>query len=293
LINKDSQLIRFWSEFKDNNVAVIALALVLILAILAVFAPFISPQNPYDLANLSLMDSRRPPGSVGTGGYKHLLGTDPQGRDLLSAIIYGLRISIQIGLAAGFVSLTIGTTLGILAAYVGGKVEVFIMRLVDLQLSFPAILLALVIVALLGQGKFQLISALVAAQYAYFARTAYGAAKAERGKDYIEAAIATPLSNRLIILRHLLPNCTPPLIVVATVQIANSISLEATLSFLGLGLPVTEPSLGMLISNGFPYMMSGRYWISIYPGIALIILIAAINIVGDQIRDQFNPRLRK
>ncbi len=293
MINKDSQLMRFWSEFKDNNVAVVALALVLILAILAIFAPFISPQNPYDLANLSLLDSRRPPGFIGTGGYKHLLGTDPQGRDLLSAIIYGLRISIQIGLAAGFVSLTIGTTLGILAAYVGGKVEVFIMRLVDLQLSFPAILLALVIVALLGQGKFQLISALVAAQYAYFARTAYGAAKAERGKDYIEAAIATPLSNRLIILRHLLPNCTPPLIVVATVQIANSISLEATLSFLGLGLPVTEPSLGMLISNGFPYMMSGRYWISIYPGIALIILIAAINIVGDQIRDQFNPRLRK
>ena len=293
MINKDSQLMRFWSEFKDNNVAVIALALVLILAILAIFAPFISPQNPYDLANLSLLDSRRPPGFIGTGGYKHLLGTDPQGRDLLSAIIYGLRISIQIGLAAGFVSLTIGTSLGILAAYVGGKVEVFIMRLVDLQLSFPAILLALVIVALLGQGKLQLISALVAAQYAYFARTAYGAAKAERGKDYIEAAIATPLSNRLIILRHLLPNCTPPLIVVATVQIANSISLEATLSFLGLGLPVTEPSLGMLISNGFPYMMSGRYWISIYPGIALIILIAAINIVGDQIRDQFNPRLRK
>tara|TARA_B100000902_G_scaffold47298_1_gene54540 strand:+ start:2809 stop:3690 length:882 start_codon:yes stop_codon:yes gene_type:complete len=293
MINKDSQLMRFWSEFKDNNVAVVALALVLILAILAIFAPFISPQNPYDLANLSLLDSRRPPGFIGTGGYKHLLGTDPQGRDLLSAIIYGLRISIQIGLAAGFVSLTIGTSLGILAAYVGGKVEVFIMRLVDLQLSFPAILLALVIVALLGQGKLQLISALVAAQYAYFARTAYGAAKAERGKDYIEAAIATPLSNRLIILRHLLPNCTPPLIVVATVQIANSISLEATLSFLGLGLPVTEPSLGMLISNGFPYMMSGRYWISIYPGIALIILIAAINIVGDQIRDQFNPRLRK
>ena len=293
MINKDSQLMRFWSEFKDNNVAVVALALVLILAILAIFAPFISPQNPYDLANLSLLDSRRPPGFIGTGGYKHLLGTDPQGRDLLSAIIYGLRISIQIGLAAGFVSLTIGTSLGILAAYVGGKVEVFIMRLVDLQLSFPAILLALVIVALLGQGKLQLISALVAAQYAYFARTAYGAAKAERGKDYIEAAVATPLSNRLIILRHLLPNCTPPLIVVATVQIANSISLEATLSFLGLGLPVTEPSLGMLISNGFPYMMSGRYWISIYPGIALIILIAAINIVGDQIRDQFNPRLRK
>jgi len=284
---------RFWNEFRENRIAVLALSIVVLLALLALFASFVSPQNPYDLANLSLMDSRRPPGFVGTGGYTHWLGTDPQGRDLLSAIFYGLRISIQIGLAAGFVSLSIGAALGILAAYIGGRVENLIMRLVDLQLSFPAILLALVIVALLGQGKVQLISALVAAQYAYFARTAYGAAKAERGKDYIEAAVATPLGSRLVILKHLLPNCTPPLIVVATVQIANSISLEATLSFLGLGLPVTEPSLGMLISNGFPYMMSGRYWISVYPGVALIILIVAINIVGDQVRDQFNPRLRK
>lgn len=284
---------RFWAEFRENKIAVVALVVVVLLMFLALFASLVSPQNPYDLANLSLMDSRRPPGFVGTGGYTHILGTDPQGRDLLSAILYGLRISIQIGLAAGFVSLTIGTTLGILAAYVGGRVEALIMRLVDLQLSFPAILLALVIVALLGQGKAQLIGALVAAQYAYFARTAYGAAKAERGKDYIEAALATPLSARLVVWRHMLPNCTPPLIVVATVQIANSISLEATLSFLGLGLPVTEPSLGMLISNGFPYMMSGRYWISVYPGVALIILIFAINIVGDQVRDQFNPRLRK
>ena len=291
--NTSTPLRRFWAEFRENKIAVVALVVVVFLILLALFASLVSPQNPYDLANLSLMDSRRPPGFVGTGGYTHILGTDPQGRDLLSAILYGLRISIQIGLAEGLVSLTIGTTLGILAAYLGGRVEALIMRLVDLQLSFPAILLALVIVALLGQGKAQLIGALVAAQYAYFARTAYGAAKAERGKDYIEAALATPLSARLVVWRHMLPNCTPPLIVVATVQIANSISLEATLSFLGLGLPVTEPSLGMLISNGFPYMMSGRYWISVYPGVALIILIFAINIVGDQVRDQFNPRLRK
>jgi peptide/nickel transport system permease protein len=291
--DNSTPLRRFWVEFRENKTAVVALVVVALMILLALFASVVSPQNPYDLANLSLMDSRRPPGFVGSGGYTHILGTDPQGRDLLSAIFYGLRISIQIGLAAGFVSLTIGTMLGILAAYMGGRVESLIMRLVDLQLSFPAILLALVIVALLGQGKAQLIGALVAAQYAYFARTAYGAAKAERGKDYIEAALATPLSARLVVLRHMLPNCTPPLIVVATVQIANSISLEATLSFLGLGLPVTEPSLGMLISNGFPYMMSGRYWISVYPGIALIILIVAINLVGDQVRDQFNPRLRK
>jgi len=284
---------RFWAEFRESRVAVGALVVVLILAALAVFAPLIAPQNPYDLSSLSLMDARRPPGFVGSGGYTHILGTDPQGRDLLSAIMYGLRVSIQIGLAAGGVALAIGTVLGILAAYLGGRLESLIMRVVDLQLSFPAILLALVLVALLGQGKAQLIGALVAAQYAYFARTAYGAATAERRKDYIEASLATPLSGRRVVLRHLLPNCLPPLIVVATVQIANSISLEATLSFLGLGLPVTEPSLGMLISNGFPYMMSGRYWISVYPGVALIILIVAINLVGDQIRDQVNPRLRK
>ena len=197
------------------------------------------------------------------------------------------------GLMAGFVSLVIGTTLGIVAAYSGGRLESLIMRIVDLQLSFPAILLALVLVALLGQGKAQLVTALVAAQYAYFARTAYGAASGERRKDYVEAAAATPLSGRRIVFRHLLPNCLPPLIVVATVQIANAIALESTLSFLGLGLPVNEPSLGMLISNGFKYMMSGRYWISVYPGIALIILIFAINLVGDQVRDQLNPRLKR
>lgn len=288
-----SPVLLFWREFRRNRFATVALAVTVLLLLVALFAPWIAPQNPYDLQNLSLMDARRPPGFVGSGGYVHLLGTDAQGRDLLSAIIYGLRISIEISLAAGVIALTIGATLGVLAAYVGGWVETLVMRIVDLQLSFPAILLALVLSALLGQGKAQLIAALVTAQYAYFARTAYGAATAERRKDYVEAALATPLSARRVVFRHLLPNCAPPLIVVATVQIASSISLEATLSFLGLGLPVTEPSLGMLISNGFTYMMSGRYWISVYPGLMLILLIMAINIVGDQIRDQLNPRLRR
>ena len=282
-----------WNEFKENRIALGALVVVLMIVALAGLAPWITPQDPYDIGNLSLMDARRPPGHVGSEGYTHWLGTDASGRDLLSAILYGLRISIQMGLMAGLVSLVIGTTLGIVAAYRGGRVETVIMRIVDLQLSFPAILLALVLVALLGQGKAQLTAALVAAQYAYFARTAYGAASAERRKDYVEAALAVPLSGRRIVFRHILPNVMPPLIVVATVQIASSISLEATLSFLGLGLPVTEPSLGMLIANGFQYMMSGRYWISVYPGIALIILIVAINLVGDQIRDQFNPRLKR
>ncbi len=286
-------LARFAAEFAESRVALVALVVVVALVLAAVFAPLIAPQDPYDLATLSLRDARRPPGHVGSGGYTHLLGTDAQGRDLFSAILYGLRISIRIGLLAGAIGLALGTTLGILAAYAGGRTEALIMRVIDLQLSFPAILLALVLAALLGQGQPQLIAALVAAQYAYFARTAYGAATAERRKDYVEAAMATPLSDGRILFRHLLPNCMPPLIVVATVQIANSISLEATLSFLGLGLPVTEPSLGMLISNGFQYMMSGRTWISVYPGIALIVLIVAINLVGDRIRDQLNPRLRR
>ncbi|WP_425405534.1 ABC transporter permease [Hwanghaeella sp.] len=283
----------FWREFAENKFAVASLVVVVLLALAAFLAPLLVPQDPYNLELLSLMDARRAPGFVGSGGYVHVLGTDPQGRDLLSAIFYGLRISIIIGLAAGVIALVLGTIVGIFAAYAGGWIETVLMRIIDLQLSFPAILLALVLVALLGQGKGQLIAALVAAQYAYFARTSYGAAKAERRKDYVEAALATPLPGYKVAVRHLLPNCMPPLIVVATVQIANAISLEATLSFLGLGLPVTEPSLGMLISNGFPYMMSGRYWISVFPGIALIILIVAINVVGDQIRDQFNPRLRK
>jgi peptide/nickel transport system permease protein len=283
----------FWSEFAENKIALLALIVVALVVSAALAAPLIAPQDPYDLANLTLMDARRPPGFVGTGGYPHLLGTDAQGRDLLSAILYGLRISLQMGLAAGAVALVIGTTLGIVAAYAGGRIETLIMRIVDLQLSFPAILLALVLVAVLGQGRGQLIIALVAAQYAYFARTAYGAATAERRKDYVEAASATPLSGARIVFRHLLPNCLPPLIVVATVQVASSIALEATLSFLGLGLPPSEPSLGMLIANGFPYMMSGRTWISVYPGIALILLIVSINLVGDQVRDQLNPRLRR
>jgi peptide/nickel transport system permease protein len=289
----DRPLAHIWAEFRENRIAVAALVVVLAIALVALLAPLIAPQNPYDLAKLVLMDARRPPGYVGSDGYPHIFGTDAQGRDLFSAILYGLRISIQIGVLAGLVALILGAGLGTSAAYFGGRTEAFIMRIVDLQLSFPAILLALMLSALLGKGMTQLVAALVTAQYAYFARTAHGAASVERSKEYVEAALSTPLPAYTVVLRHILPNCLPPLIVVATVQIANSISLEATLSFLGLGLPPTEPSLGMLIANGFQYLLSGRYWISIYPGIALIVLIVAINLVGDQVRDQLNPRLNR
>ena len=291
--DRATPLALFWSEFRENRIAVAALAVVVIVVLLAVFAPLVAPQDPYDLAKLTLRDARRPPGFVGAAGYVHWLGTDAQGRDMFSAILFGLKISLQISVTAGGIALTLGATLGAAAAFLGGRTEALIMRIIDLQLSFPAILLALVLAAILGQGKTQLAIALITAQYAYFARTAHGAAVTERSKEYIEAALSVPLPARTVIFRHILPNCLPPLIVVATVQIANAIALEATLSFLGLGLPPTEPSLGLLIANGFQYMLSGRYWISIYPGIALVALIIAVNLVGDQIRDQFNPRLKR
>jgi peptide/nickel transport system permease protein len=292
-MNSASPAALFWQEFRASRIALVALGVVLFIFALALAAPLVTPQNPYNLAELSLMDARRPPGHVGSGGYTHWLGTDAQGRDLLSAILYGLRISIKMGVLAGIIAFSLGASLGAFAAFAGGRIEALIMRIIDLQLSFPAILLALVLAAVLGQGQWQLVAALVAAQYAYFARTAHGAASSERSKDYVDAALSTPLSARRVVFRHILPNCLPPLIVVATVQVANSIALEATLSFLGLGLPVSEPSLGMLIANGFQFMLSGRYWISIYPGVALIVLIVAINLVGDQVRDQLNPRLKR
>lgn len=288
-----SQFAQAWAEFRSNRVALAALVLIVTIVLLAIAAPLIAPQNPYDLTSLSVADARRPPGTVSADGFHYRLGTDEQGRDLFSAILYGVRISLQIGLLASAIALVIGATLGAFAAFRGGRIESLLMRLVDLQLSFPAMLLALVLAAVLGQGRWQLMAALVAAQYAYYARTAHGAASAERGKEYIEAALSTPLSASRVIFRHILPNCLPPLIVVAPLQAASAIALEATLSFLGLGLPVTEPSLGMLIANGFKYMLSGRYWISIYPGIAIILIIVAMNIVGDQVRDQLNPRLKR
>jgi peptide/nickel transport system permease protein len=285
-----TRLRNFWSDFRQSRVAVAALIVIATLLVLAFGAPLVAPQDPYDMAMLDWLDAFLRPGTVGSGGYVHVLGTDNAGRDMLSAIFYGLRTSFTIGLSAGALALAIGITVGLTAAYFGGRVESLLMRIVDLQLSMPAILLALVLVALLGQGVAQIILALVVAQYAYFARTTHGAATVERGKDYIEAARSTPLPTHRVLFRHLLPNVLPPLIVVATVQVASAIALEATLSFLGVGLPLTEPSLGSLISNGFKYIHSDRYWLSIYPGIFLMITVVAINLVGDQVRTVLDPK---
>jgi peptide/nickel transport system permease protein len=285
---------RIVADFAASRIALVGLVLFAVILATALFAPLISPQNPYDLAQLDVMDSRLPPGAQAADGkFTYWLGTDDQGRDMLSAIFYGLRISIGVGVASTLCALALGTTLGLLAAFFGGRVDSLIMRVADIQLSFPAILIALILLAVLGQGVDKIIVALVAVQWAYYARTVRGSALVERRKEYVDAAACLALPTRRIVFRHLLPNCLPPLIVVATVQVAAAITLEATLSFLGLGLPITEPSLGLLISNGFTYLLSGKYWISFFPGIALLVTIVSINLVGDQLRDVLNPRLQR
>ena len=285
---------RFASEFAESRLALAGLALLVALAAVAIAAPMISPQNPYDLAQLDVMDSKLAPGEYSaTSGKRYWLGTDDQGRDMLSGIFYGLRISLSVGVASTVIALAIGLVLGLAAAYFGGWVDAVIMRVADIQLSFPAILIALILLAVLGQGVDKIIAALVTVQWAYYARTVRSSALVERQKEYVEAARVLALSQPRIVFRHMLPNCLPPLIVVATVQVAHAISLEATLSFLGLGLPITEPSLGLLIANGFQYLLSGKYWISFYPGLALLATIVAINLVADQLRDVLNPRLKR
>ena len=291
-----NRLCALWRTYAEGRLEIIAFALLLVLVLGALSASILAPQNPYDLGQLNILDGRLPPGSPASSddGPTHFwLGSDAQGRDMLSAILYGLRISLFVGLSSTALALTFGMTLGLLAGYYGGRLDAFIMRLADLQLAFPAILIALILLAVMGQGVGKIIAALFAAQWAYYARTTRSAALVERRKEYIEAARLLGLSTPRIIFRHLLPNCLPPLIVVAALQVAAAISLEATLSFLGIGLPITEPSLGLLIANGFQYLMDGLYWISVFPGLALLLLIVSINLVADRLRTMLNPRLQK
>lgn len=281
---------RIIRDFARSPLALFGLALLLVIVLAALLAPWITPQNPYDLRSLSIMDSRLAPGEVGFSGVSFWLGSDGQGRDMFSAILYGLRISLMVGVIACTSALLIGLTLGLVAAYFGGRTDTVIMRLVDLHLSFPPILVALILLAILGRGLENIIFALIIVQWATFARMARATALSERGREYVEAAQSLGLSRPRILFGHLLPNCLPPLMVLYTVEIASAIALEATLSFLGVGLPATQPSLGLLISNGFQFVLSGQYWISVFPGIALLLLIVAINLVGDRLRDVLNPR---
>jgi len=287
----------WWQRAQDyarSRVALAALALLGLIAAAAVLAPWITPQNPYDLMQLDVMDARLPPGAASSdGAHTYWLGTDGQGRDLYSAIVYGLRISLAVGVGSAVVAAVVGTLVGLLAAYAGGRVDALLMRLVDLLLSLPTLLLALMILAWFGKGITNVILTLVLLEWAYCARTARGQALAEMQRDYVSAARGLGLSATRIALGHVLPNCLPPLMVIAALQVARAITLEATLSFLGLGVPVTEPSLGLLIANGYQYLLSQAYWISVFPGLALLLTLMAINLVGDQLRDVLNPRLQR
>ncbi len=285
---------RGMSEFKTSPTAMLGLLVLVFIVGVAALAPWIVYQNPYDLMQLNVLDARLPPGTENVdAGYTYWLGTDGQGRDLLSAIIYGLRISLWVGIGSALIAAVLGTMLGLLSAYAGGWVDALLMRLVDLLLSFPVILMALMILAWLGKGVGNVMLTLVVLEWAYYARTARGQALTESRREYVDAARGQGIRSWRIVVGHILPNCLPPLIVIGALQIARAITLEATLSFLGLGVPITEPSLGLLIANGFQYMLSDEYWISFYPGLALLITIVAINLVGDRLRDVLNPRLQR
>jgi peptide/nickel transport system permease protein len=259
---------------------------------LALFAPLLAPQNPYDLTGLSIMDNRLPPSSAGMNGMTYWLGTDAQGRDMLSAILYGIRISLVVGLLATACASAIGMGVGLLAGYLGGLVETALMRLVDFFLGFPTLLVALVLLAIIGRGVDKVVLAIVLVQWAHYARLMRGSVLVERRKEYVEAAKNLGFSRARIMLLHILPNCLGPILVFATIHVATAIALEATLSFLGVGVPVTEPSLGLLIANGFEHLLSGEYWISFYPGVALLVLIFSINLLGDRLRESLDPRRR-
>jgi peptide/nickel transport system permease protein len=284
---------RFRREFFASKLAVAGLVLLVLVLATAIFAPWISPQNPYDIGKLDIFDSKLPPGSKNADGtMTYWLGTDGQARDVLSAIFYGLRISLLVGVVSVAAALAIGSAVGLTAAYFGGKVDALLMRIVDIQLSFPAILLALILLATLGKGVDKVIIALIAVQWAYFARAARGAALVERAKEYVEAAQCMSLGWGRILCHHMLPNCMPPLIVIATIDLAHAIALEATLSFLGVGVPPTQPSLGTLIRVGNDFLFSGEWWITLFPGVALVVLVLSINLLGDWLRDALNPKLR-
>jgi peptide/nickel transport system permease protein len=289
--SSDTLLSRSLAGLRRSPKAMVAGVVCILLLLTAVFGPWLAPQDPYDLMQINIIDAKLPPGSQSMSGGTYWLGTDGQGRDMLSAMIYGLRTSLAVGVVSGVAALCLGTSLGLIAAYFGGRVDALIMRLVDLMLGLPTILVALMLLALIGQGIGKVMFALVLVQWAMFARAVRGAALVEKGKEYVEAANSLGLSKPRILFGHLLPNCLPPIIVIGTLQVANAISAEATLSFLGIGLPITEPSLGLLIANGYEVLMSGLYWISVYPGLLLLTLVFSINIVGDRLREVLNPRL--
>jgi peptide/nickel transport system permease protein len=291
-----------WHSFTRSRLVVAAAAATLTIVSAAWLAPWIAPHNPFDLASLDLMDARNPPAWLAGGDWKYPLGTDNQGRDILSAVLYGTRISSLISLAAVSLAMLLGITLGLLAGYFGGLVESLIMRAADIQLTFPAILTALLIDgaarAFFGQSRLAggeywvLIAAIGLAFWVQYARIVRALTLVEKGKDYVEAARLVGIGPVAILARHILPNVLGPVLVLATINLALAIITEATLSFLGVGLPPSQPSLGTLVRLGSDFLLSGEWWIVFFPGLALGGLALAVNLVGDWLRDALNPKLR-
>lgn len=288
-------------SFSHSPVAMCAAAIVLLCLVCAVFAPWIAPHHPFDLASLELADARLPPAWIDGGSRKYWFGTDDQGRDILSALMFGARISLAVGLAAVLLSMLIGVTLGLLAGFIGGRVDAFIMRVCDVMLSFPAILLALLIDGV-GRALFPdahaalafsvLILAIGMTGWVQYARTVRGSTMVERAKEYVQAATVIGVTPWRIMRRHVLPNVLSPVLVLATMQIATAIITEATLSFLGVGVPPTAPSLGTLIRIGNDLLFSGEWWITIFPAAALAMIVLSVNLLGDWLRDVLNPKLQ-
>ncbi|MCA3002145.1 MAG: ABC transporter permease [Burkholderiales bacterium] len=291
-----------WYSFKRHPLVIVAAILSLVCILGAVFAPLLAPHNPFDLKTLNLLDAFTPPAWSAAGKGQFLLGTDDQGRDVMSTIMYGSRVSLTVGICAVALSMVIGITLGLISGYVGGALDSFIMRVADVQLSFPAILIALLIdgVARVVIGKdghdevavYVLIFAIAASGWVQYARTVRGSTLVERNKEYVQAARVIGRRPLAIMFSHVLPNVMGPVFVLATLHVGAAIITEATLSFLGVGVPPTQPSLGTLIRIGNDFLFSGEWWITVFPGIMLVILVLSINIIGDWLRDALNPKLR-
>lgn len=292
-----------WHEFVSSPVTVTAGAITAVIFAAALFAPWITPQDPFDPSQLELLDAFTPPVWYEDGSWGFVLGTDDQGRDLYSAMLYGTRISLFVGFASVLLAALIGITLGLVAGYVGGSVDAVIMRIADIQISFPAILVALLIDGILtgilpreshdDLALWVLVIAIGASGWVQFARTVRGSTLVEKNKEYVQAARVIGRHPAAILMRHILPNAMGPVLVIATVSLAIAILTEATLSFLGVGVPPTEPSLGTLINIGQDFLFSGEWWIVMFPGVLLATLILAVNLLGDWLRDAFNPKLRR
>jgi len=294
----------FVYRFRKDKVAVVSFSIVILLVLSAVFAPAIAPYDPYDLKSIDIMDSELPPSwNEEEGDDRFFLGTDPQGRDMLSTILYGMRISLLIGFFAVVLQMFIGVSIGLISGYVGGRVDAFFMRLADIQLSLSTLMVAIIALAVFQASFgselyselaiFMLILVIGIAEWPQYARTVRASVLAEKHKEYVDAARVIGMSQKRIMLRHILPNTLSPVLVISTIQVANAIISEAALSFLGLGMPVNQPSLGSLISSGFEFIFSGSWWITVIPSLVLIALILSINLLGDWLRDALNPKLYK